>query len=327
VNLWELALSAADTSSKGAVLTSLGMARRAVGDADGARRDLERAVELAADRDALVAALRGFGGQSVWIWRPYGVVNSDMVAVLEEVLAGPLDPRDRAALLGTLGVELFYGPRRAEGEELAAQGVSLAREIGDTSLLATALNNHYLAAWAPGGDAVRRAAAEEMLALPGLPRVTELIARVLRMACLLRAGQLSEWDRDLARCERLLDEIGRPELESMVRIAQTARHVLNGDWAAAEALATTFDAVEYGASLWGPDFPQLITKFGYRRGAGRIAEILDELLGGAEHLVPLRPIAILAALDCEQPDLARSLITRWGTGIPDDWIADHLLAV
>jgi hypothetical protein len=198
VNLWELALSAADTSSKGAVLTSLGMARRDVGDADGARRDLEKAVELAADRDTLVAALRGFGGQSVWIWRPYGVVNPDMVAVLEEVLAGPLDPRERAALLGTLGVELFYGPRRAEGESLAAQGVSLAREIGDTSLLATALNNHYLAAWAPGGDAVRRAAAEEMFALPGLPRVTELIARVLRMACLLRAGELSEWDRDLA---------------------------------------------------------------------------------------------------------------------------------
>nr|BFE87943.1 hypothetical protein GCM10020093_105440 [Planobispora longispora] len=264
MSLWELALSAvpaADASVRCAVLTSLGRARRTVGDAEGARRDLEKAVELALrteDREALIAAVSVFGGQSVWNWRPYGVVDERMVAVLEDLLAGPLPDHQRAALLGTLGIELYYGPRRTEGERLAREGVELARRVGDPVLTATTLNNYFIAAWVPEREAERRAAAEEILALPGLPRATELIARVFRMASLLRAAELAEfgeWDRDLARCERLLEEAGRPELEAMVRIAETARRILDGDWAAAEALTARFASLLEGSSLWSPDFP------------------------------------------------------------------------
>ncbi|MBG0828906.1 AAA family ATPase [Planomonospora sp. ID67723] len=335
VGLWELAMAAlpaGDASARCAVLTALGQARRTVGDADGARRDLEQAVELArrsGDREALIAAIGVFGGQSVWNWRPYGVVDERMVAVLEELLAGPLQERQRAALLGTLGVELFYGPRRAEGERLALEGVGLARRIGDPLLTATTLNNYYIAAWTIGREAERRAAAEEILALPVLPRATELIARVLRMAPLLRAGEFAEWDRDLARCERLLEETGRPELEAMVRIAETARRTLDGDWAAAEALAARFGALLDGSSLWGQDFPRLVALFTCMRGQGRLSEILGELVtrAGDQEMVPLRPVAVLAALECGDEGLARELIGRWGTEIRDDWAADLLLPV
>ncbi|GAA3445220.1 BTAD domain-containing putative transcriptional regulator [Planomonospora venezuelensis] len=335
VGLWELALAAlpaADDAARCAVLTALGQARRTAGDADGARRDLEQAVELArrsGDREALIAAVGVFGGQSVWNWRPYGVVDERMVALLEDLLAGPLREHQRAALLGTLGIELFYGPRRAEGERLALEGVELARGIGDPVLTATTLNNYHIAAWVPGREAERRAAAEEILALPALPRATELIARVLRMAPLLRAGELAAWDRDLARCEHLLGEIGRPELEAMVRIAETARRTLDGDWAAAEALVARFGALLDGSSLWGRDFPRLVALFTCMRGQDRVPEVLGELVAraGDPDMVLLRPVAVLAALDCGDPGLARELIARWGTGIPDDWAADLLLPV
>ncbi|MEU4538742.1 BTAD domain-containing putative transcriptional regulator [Streptosporangium sp. NPDC023825] len=341
VELWELALSSLPAGGDGgdggdrarcALLTELGQARRTVGDAAAARRDLDEAIELAlrlGDRDALISAITVSGGLALWLWRPYGVVDAAMVAVLEDLLAGPLDDRDRAALLGTLAVELHYGPRRAEGERHAARAVEIARGLDDPALLARTLNNYLLACWVPGRNPERLRAAEEMLALPRLPRATELVARVFRMACLLRAGDLTGWDLDLARCERLIEEVRRPELEAMVRIAQTARCTLEGRWADAESLVTRFGEMRYGSSLWGQEFRLRLTTFTCDRGRGRVAETLDGLLASAEDpsMAPLRPIAVLAALDSGRPDLARELVARWGTEVADDWIADFLVPV
>ncbi|MFF5112317.1 BTAD domain-containing putative transcriptional regulator [Streptosporangium sp. NPDC000509] len=340
VELWELALNSLPADggrgdggrSRCALLTELGQARRTVGDAVAARRDLEEAIELAlrlGDRDALISAITVSGGLALWLWRPYGVVDTAMVAVLEDLLAGPLDDRDRAALLGTLAVELHYGPRRAESERHAARAVEIARGLDDPALLARTLNNYLLACWVPGRNPERLRAAEEMLSLPHLPRATELVARVFRMACLMRAGDLTGWDLDLARCERLVEEVRRPELEAMVRIAQTARCTLEGRWADAESLVTRFGKMGYGSSVWGQEFRLLLTMFTCDRGRGRVAETLDGLLASAEDpsLVPLRPIAVLAALDSGRPDLARELVARWGTEVADDWIADFLIPV
>ncbi|MEU1878224.1 BTAD domain-containing putative transcriptional regulator [Streptosporangium sp. NPDC020072] len=336
VELWELALSclpSGDEAGRCAVLTELGQARRTVGDAEGAFGDLEEAIGLAlrtGDRAALVSAVTVFGGLAVWNWRPYGVVDERMIAVLEDLLAGPLTEHDRAALLGTLGMELYYGPRRAEGELHATRAVEIARSLGGPGLLARTLNNHLLVSWVPGRNAERLAVAGEMLAVPGLTRAAELVARVLRMACLMRAGDLTAWDRDLARCEELLDEVRRPELEAMVRIAETARCTLEGRWADAEALIGAFDDVRYGSSLWqGAEFRRLLTRFVCESGRGRPQLVLDELVEAAERapMVPLRPVAVLAAVEAGRPDLARELAERWGTEVGQDWIADFLLPV
>ncbi|MFF5209025.1 BTAD domain-containing putative transcriptional regulator [Streptosporangium sp. NPDC000396] len=335
VELWELALACVapdDEAGRCAVLTELGRARRTAGDAAGAFRDLNEAIGLArraGDRAALISAIIVFGGLSVWNWRPYGVVDHEMVAVLEDLLAGPMDERDRAAVLGTLSMELYYGPRRAEGEQHAREAVEIARRLGDRDLLARTLNNYLLSGWVPDHNAERLLAAEEMLAIPELPRAAQIVARVLRMACLLRAGNLAEWDRELARCERTLAEVRRPELEATVRVAQTARYTVEGRWADAEALVGRFGEVRYGSSLWGAEYRRLVALFTCRRGQGRVAEMLDELVTAAEQplMVPLRPVAVLATLDTGKDDLARDLIERWGTEIRQDWIADFLTPV
>ncbi|MET7329037.1 BTAD domain-containing putative transcriptional regulator [Nonomuraea sp. NPDC005650] len=335
VQLWELALDhlpSGDSPERCRVLTELGQARRTTGDAEGAYRDLTEAVAQAqrlGDRDALVAAVSVFGGLSVWNWRPYGVVDEDMVAILEDLLAGDLDDRSRAALLGTLGIELHYGPRRAEGERLALDAVGLARRMGDPKVLARALNNYLIASFVPGRNPERLAAAEEMLAIPGLPREARLVARVLRMACLLRAGELDEWRRDLARCEQLLHEVARPELEAMVRVAQTADHALHGRWAEAEALAEDFPAISFGASLWGQEARRLGVRYTCRRGEGRVAELVDELVAAGDRplMSMVRPLAVLACLDVGRTGQARQLVERWGVELREDWSADFFFPV
>ncbi|MCA2220671.1 BTAD domain-containing putative transcriptional regulator [Nonomuraea aurantiaca] len=179
---WQLAiehLPPGDSAARCHLLTELAQARRTVGDADGAQQDLTEAIAASrrlGDRDALVAALSSFGGLSVWNWRPYGTVDDELVTIMEDLLAGPLDDRARAMLLGTLGVELHYGPRRAEGELLAADAVELARTLGDSALMARTLNNYLLAGFVLGRNPARLRAAEEMAALPGLTREARLVA-------------------------------------------------------------------------------------------------------------------------------------------------------
>ncbi|WP_327105030.1 BTAD domain-containing putative transcriptional regulator [Nonomuraea glycinis] len=335
VELWELALAhlpAGDSPARCRALTELGQARRDAGDAEGALRDLSEAVAQArrlGDRQALVAAVSVFGGPAVWNWRPYGVVDEEMVAVLEELLAGPLADHDRATLLGTLGVELYYGPRRAEGERLAAEAVELARALHDPALLARTLNNHLLASFVPGRNPQRLRAAEEMREIAPLGRQARLIAGIFRMSCLLRAGELAEWERELARCDELVRRLRRPELEAMVRVAETAGHTLHARWPEVESLLERFPGPRYGASLWGLDARRLTGLYTCRRGQGRVAEILDELVAAAGRplLTPLRPLAVLAALDTDQEDLARHLLARWGADLREDWSADFLWPV
>ena len=281
------------------------------------------------DREALIPAVTALGGPSLWNWRPYGACDAERTTLIEDLLDGPLSDTDRARLLGALALEMHYGPRSAEGERHAADAVGIARKVGDPRLLARTMNNYLLAAFRPGRNAERRTVAEELADLPGLPVDGEVMARVFLMSCLLRDGDLAGWDRELARCEALLDAAPRPELESMVRIAQTAHRTLEGRWDEAEALLAGYGDMRFGSTLWGRSFRRLLTTFTCRRGQGRVPEILDELVAaaGEPHLVPLRPVAVLAAVEAGRPALARELIDRWGTAVPDDWIADFLIPV
>ncbi|MEJ3652739.1 BTAD domain-containing putative transcriptional regulator [Actinomycetes bacterium KLBMP 9759] len=334
VQLWELALAsvpAADRAGRCTVLTELGQARRAAGDAAGARRDVEEALSLAAetgDRAALVAAATAFGGPSPWLWRPYGVVDTDMVATLEDLLAGPLADRDRAALLGTLAVELHYSPRRGEAEPIARDAAELARGLDDPALLGRTLTNLMHATFVPGRNAERLRVAAELVDLPGLPTAHAVVGRVQRMACLLRAGDLAEWDRDLDRCEGLLAVARRPELESLVGMARTARRLMDGRFAEAEELLERFATLRYGATEWGVGYHHHVTMFTVRRGQGGLAEIVDDLAASAEEpgMRPVRAVAALAAAETGQHARAVDMVRRWGVDLPADWSGDFALA-
>ncbi|MFC0861290.1 BTAD domain-containing putative transcriptional regulator [Sphaerimonospora cavernae] len=335
VELWNRALAAlgrGEPHRRVPLLIELGRALRDVGDVEQAYVALDEAVGLAShigDREAVVEAVTVFGGLTIWYWRPYGVVDDHTVALLERLLEEPLDDPHRAAVLGTLGLEFYFGPRREEGERLAAEAVAIARDVGDPGLLGQVLNDYVLVTAVPGRERQRRRAIEEMLAVPGLPIRAEIIARSLRMAESLKGGSPAGWSEDRARTERLLRKLACPELIAMFRITEAAHATLYARWSEAERLAGEATALLDGSTLWGMDFPERVTVFTCRRAQGRVGEIVDGLIARADEagMEPLRPVAVLAALDSGDTELARSLVDRWGTAIRDDWSAEFLTVV
>ncbi|GAA0383905.1 ATPase AAA [Acrocarpospora corrugata] len=335
VELWRRALAVLgghDPGRRCDLLVELGLAHRDVGSIDGALAAVEEAIELASSnglRDRLVAAVTVFGGLSVWFVRAHGVVDGRLVTILEELLAGPLKDEERAALLGTLGVELVFGPRREEGERLAAEGVELARRIGDPALLVRLLNNYVLTAWVPWRHRERAAAGDEMLSTPGIRPAAEIVGLVMRMDERLKNGELAEWAAHQARAEALAREVRRPELTAMLRVAQAAHASMHGRWDAAERLAAEATALLSATTIWGYAAPEMITVYSCRRAQGRVGEILDRLVSwaGEPDMYLLRAIAVLGALDVGDEALARELIARWGTEIRDDWSVEFNMVV
>ncbi len=330
VALWEQALAAGAGPSY-PLLIELGRSRRLAGDPGGSREALRAAIDAAGaagDDAAVIRAVTVLGDVTPWLLRPYGVVDESMVRLLEGLLAGPLDDTDRTAVLGVLAVELYYGPRRADGQAHAAEAVAVARRLGGTPLLAAALNGRILSCWEPEHEATRRAAAEEMLALPGLARAAELVARVHRMGVLIRAAELDEYDADLARCRQLLTEVRRPDLDGVVTLAVANRLSLDRRWDELAELASAYRESQVGTTFWGRHFNSLIALFTARRGQGRVAEVVDDLVGHAEDPVfrLLRPSAVLAVAEAGDDARARELIARWGTDIPHDWSTDFAVA-
>jgi hypothetical protein len=115
----------------------------------------------------------------------------------------------------------------------------------------------------------------------------------------------------------------------MVRVSQTADHMLHGRWQEAESLLGRFPSLAFGGSLWGLEARRLGTLYTCRQGQGRVAELLDELIEMGEHplMTPIRPVAVLAALEAGKPESAGELIERWGVELREDWSVDFLYAV
>ncbi|SHN48003.1 AfsR/SARP family transcriptional regulator [Cryptosporangium aurantiacum] len=334
VEFWELALAALDVATpmrRRDLLIELGRARRACSDTEGAREALDEAVQLAladGDEAAVIEAVTVFGGVTAWNWRPYGVVDDRMVQILRDrVDAEGLTDAQRAAMLGTLGVELYYGQARAEGEAYAARAVELARPLGDAALLAQTLNNYHIAAWVPERETERRRATDEAIALPGVPRPHELVARIHRMGMLMRAGDLPGFDADLSRARELVGEVNRPELDGIVRFAEASRTMLSGRYEEGERLSAEALDFHHRTSLWGGELPHLVQLFTSRRAQGRPGDAFEQLLEYAAKpaFEMLRPATILAAVESGDEGYARRLVGRWGVTIRNNWATDFVL--
>ncbi|WP_214106578.1 AfsR/SARP family transcriptional regulator [Acrocarpospora catenulata] len=334
VVLWRTALAAYGEGEPGRrceLLIELGRAQRVTGDVTGAHATLAEAIALAeatGDRAAMAEATMVFGGVTVWNWRVYGTVDDHMVAVLEDLLAGELPDEQRAALLGTLGLELYYGPRRAEGERHAAEAVEIARRLGDPVLLARTLNNFINAAWISGREQARLAAAEEMLSLPSLSRSTELVARIMRMVGLLELGRVEEWHTELARCRRLVAEVRQPDLAAMVWVAESTRAAMAGRWTESERLTAEYGRLLDLTTMWGLVDCRLATLFTSRWAQGRAGELAGALTETAEEAIhaPMRPMAVLATFAAGDVAEARRLTELWSCRLPSDWSTGFVTA-
>ena len=149
-------------------------------------------------------------------------------------------------------MELHFSNEPERCQALARQAVALARELGDPSTLAFALNAHH---WAQRGQdevgellavadqTIRHAeaSAELELALQG---------HSWRLVDLLELGQADEIDDEIAACVTLADRLGQPFYRSWVAGLHPMRALMQGRFGDAERLAREALAAAESAANW-----------------------------------------------------------------------------
>ncbi|SDC36148.1 Transcriptional regulatory protein, C terminal [Geodermatophilus telluris] len=318
------------------LLTALGNDLLRSGQRTEAREVVAEAIAVArelGDRRCLLESAAVWGSPTLENWRPHGVVDPEMVALLEDLLAhreelAPDDAeRDRltARLLGTLGVELAYSEDLQRGVRYAERAVELARGVGDPELLGRVLNNQTLAVWGRPDAAERRlAATDEALALAGrgLPRRTEFYARLHRAAIRLHLTDRAGYEADLEAGRRLASSLSGPEVRPHVLWQQAGAAWLAGDAGRAEELTTEAHEL-YRRVTPHARHVHAAHLFALRRADGRLPEALDLLVSAGDEGNPLLQLmAVLAAAESGDLAGARRLRARWGRTVIRDWASD-----
>jgi tetratricopeptide (TPR) repeat protein len=311
------------------LLTALGNDLLRSGEGTEAREVIGEAVTVArqlGDRARLAQTAAVWGSVTVWNWRPHGVVDADMVALLEDLIAAQPEDDDpmTARLLGTLGVELAFGSDD-RGVRAAQRAIEMARRIGDPELLGRTLNNFSLAVWGrPGAAELRLAAADESLALAGrgLPRRTEFFARLHRAAIRLHLADLAGFEADHAQARRLAVSLSGPEVRPHVLWQAGGLAWLRGDAARAEELTT--EAYElYRRVTPHARHAYAAHRFTLRRADHREGDAVALLVETGDEGSPrLQEMAVLAAAESGDIAEARRLRKRWGRTHIRDWASD-----
>jgi DNA-binding SARP family transcriptional activator/tetratricopeptide (TPR) repeat protein len=139
------------------LLLELGAARVRSGERPLAWSTFREAASLAArlgDGDGMARAAIGASRRYV---QPPGVVDEELIAMLEQALAMTADERNitRVQLLASLCGALYFSDRRDRMTGLAAEVTEIARELGSPVAVALAAGARRRAYWGPG-DLERR---------------------------------------------------------------------------------------------------------------------------------------------------------------------------
>lgn len=281
------------------------------------------------DGELMAEAAAVWSGVTVWNWRPYGVVDHELVELLESLAAQTLDDALRARILGTLAVELAYSPRLDERKRRAEQAVELVRATGDVALLGEILNNFNIAVWGAHDQVrLRLAAADESISLSGqgLPARMEFCARLHRAPLKLHLGDLDAFEADLAAAARIAESLPGPEVRPLVLYQQTGRAMLLGQWEEAEALSQEAYELYRRTSMWGARMCQVLHEFTFRRREGRPGDAVDALVEvGNQGVTLVQAMAVIAAAEAGDLDGARRLRARWPQPLVTDWTTDSLI--
>jgi tetratricopeptide (TPR) repeat protein len=284
--LYEVALRVLDGSgpegqeARISLLLALGFARAGAGDDPRAKEAFRRSAELARREglpERLAEAALGYGGRFVWM-RPGADVH--VVALLEEALAAlpPEDASLRARLLARLAGALRDDPSRRRRDEVSAEGVAMARRIGDPATLAYSLSARYTAIWRPDN-------AEELLGL-----ATELVQiaertgdmdRLLEGTLLRHKALVTMGHMDAARIEheasiRLAEDLRQPSHRWYPAADRAWLALFEGRFDQAEPLIQ--EALRVGENALGPMEARVAHRlqlYELRRVQGRVAEMED----------------------------------------------------
>ncbi|MEF2977649.1 BTAD domain-containing putative transcriptional regulator [Subtercola sp. YIM 133946] len=302
------------------VLIKLAAERRFSGDVEGASESVRQAISTArriGQTDLLRRTLLLLGSPTLWNWRHFGEVDGDVVAELRQLSAAPESQAERALLLGTLAVELYFAGDPDECVNVAAAAVDLARTTGDDSVLSRTLNNLMVASFFPGREALRLSAARETLQLAQIPPATEAVALIQRGYLQVQRGDVAAGVADFDRAGWLVPRLGLPELEGQLACSLAGMAIVRGDLAAAEEDIDQELSMFRRTTLWGAEFTSIVQRLQIGRLTGRLDAVLPDLVDSAMHDTNriFRWPAVVAMAEVGEVTDARRHISRWGLGV------------
>ena len=285
----ELLAPAGDASGarRSELLLSLGDAQWRAGDGAEARTTFEEAIECARGlgngqllaRAALgyVTALGGF-----LLYARFEVGGTG-VGLLEEALAAlpPGDSSLRSHLLAHLALEMYSGNEPGERRVgVSQEAIEMARRLGDSEALVTALHSRHWALTTPGMALERLAHTEEMLrvARETVNPEIEFLAHNARFHCFHELCDRRGMGAESQAMTELAERLRQPFYRWHAVCLRTLRATLDGRFSDAERLAG--EALELGRlrqSEYATYVFQYAQLFAIRWAQGRLAEFWPEI--------------------------------------------------
>jgi tetratricopeptide (TPR) repeat protein len=275
-----------DERRRGELLLLRGQAQMQSG-GDAARSTLMAAIELArrmGDTDLLARAALSLGGFGL----SPGMVDDDLVAVLEEALKG-LSPDGgalRARLLVRLAVALYYSDAPQRREELVQEALGIARALDDPPTLAYVLDQGHIATNGPDTTERGLAWALELFALADAASDQELSvrARSWQIDLLLELDDLSGADMAIEALDRIATDSRDPRARAYIPLHRARRAMISGQLEDTEVLI--HEGIQLGWTLQDSTVPILAGAqlFWLRMGQGRLREIEDAVRQFADQL-------------------------------------------
>ncbi|HEX2125024.1 MAG TPA: AAA family ATPase [Thermoleophilaceae bacterium] len=310
------------------LLLRLGDARWRAGDTRAARASFEEAVQLArrlGDGEMLARAALGYviglGGFLLFARFEVGATG---VGLLEEALAA-LPAEDsplRARLLSRLAVEMYSSNEVERRLEVSTEAIEMARRLGDSEALVTALHARHWALGAPEMVHERLEKTEEMLAVAAELRNEELafLAHNSRFHCFLELCDGPGIDAEIAAITELAERIQQPFYRWHGVCLQVIRATLDGRFDDAERLAREALRIarlrhsEYATYIY--EYAQVVT---IRWAQGRLDEYWPAIDDHGERFlwVPRWRDALAAAERGDRSAAAAELARHGGSGFEE----------
>ncbi|RMH75408.1 MAG: hypothetical protein D6683_11375, partial [Actinomyces sp.] len=305
-----------------------------LGHGEGSHEVLHRAVDLArhlGDDDAFVAGvaeLCDLGPAS-----GVGVVDADLVGLLDDALDRPVSRERRVGLL-LAGTRLLAFVDDERARRLYREAGRLAG--GDRGLESAVLMGAHLGLSHPGDLAERRRAADELAAVSGDDTSMAWEAAFLAYGVGLVTGERELVDSSIRRLRALTDRVlERPRFFGHHFTEASYAH-LSGDLEAAEAHACR--AVEVGSRIYPASrvfavFSGITLAVGTARGTRTsLSEPVEELVADSPDAITWRTVAAVLAAD--RGDLAAArrhlepvVAADFGANAPDlTWTAQAVLS-
>jgi len=297
------------------LLLRLGEAQARAGNYQQAKESCLRAAEISrmlGSPEQLARAALGFGEPQA----ERGRVDQQLVGLLQEALHS-LSPRDgplRVRLLARLSTELTFSTELTASDEtqrtepLSRQAVEMARRVGDTASLGSALHARWLALKGPDDQDERSALAGEALHLARTTgdREMELLGRVIRAASSLESADIQAVEADIAAHTKLAGELRMPVHQWTATTMRAMCALLRGSFEEAERLAEAALLLQPGWANVRQVHQGQVTVLRWEQG--RLGE-LREAWRGVEDQFPRTAKGVLALADAE---LGRSDDARRG---------------